>query len=72
MINKIDCRKKEYRNSIKCNFKNIHNKVCKSRSSELGNATKTFFSMINPQIYVAVATYDISKATYKGLFCKRR
>lgn len=71
MNKSIDCRKKEYRSSMKCEFKNIHNKICKSRNSEFGNATKTVFSLTSPQAAAIVAGVDISKAAYKGLFCRK-
>jgi hypothetical protein len=69
MKNKIDCRKKKYKNLAKCRFKRMHNKVCKSRSSEVGTVAKAVFSVTSPQAAVAVAATDIGKFVYKKSFC---
>lgn len=71
MNKSIDCRKREHRNGLKCELKGIHNKLCKNRSSEFGNATKTILSLTSPKIAATIAIADISKATYKELFCER-
>ncbi len=69
MKNKLDCRRKENRNSLKCGVKKIHNNVCKSRSSEGGTITKGIISLASPQIALAVVATDIGKFVYKKSFC---
>ncbi|OGJ21467.1 hypothetical protein A3K73_00675 [Candidatus Pacearchaeota archaeon RBG_13_36_9] len=65
MKNKIDCRRKENKNSFKCKL----NKFCRKRESNFSSAGKGIISLALPTAGIAITAYETGKSLVKLGVC---